>query len=71
MNFMAGKAGTPFFPVDVEIMEVPVSIAKIGQGGRPLVQDQGLFVAVKTEGVKFGVEWIIELLYKIIFQQLG
>jgi len=69
MNLMAGNTRPSFFPIDVEIMEIPVAIPEIGQGGGPFVQDQRLFVALKTEGVKFRVKGVIERPYKIIFQQ--
>ncbi len=70
MDLVAGETGPSLFPVDVEKVEVPVSIAEIGQGGRSLIQHHALLVALETKGIDLGVEWIIELLYKIILQYL-
>jgi hypothetical protein len=70
MNLVAGQAGSSFFPVDMEIVKVSVSITEIGQAGGPLIQYHGLLVALETKGVNFRVKRIIELLYKIIFQSI-
>lgn len=37
MNFVAGNAGPPLFPVDMQIVQVPVTVAEIGQDGGPLI----------------------------------
>ena len=71
MNLMAGQTGPSFFPIDMEIVKIPISISEIGQSRRPLVQDQRLFVAFKAEGIKFRVEGVVKLPYIIIFQQVG
>ena len=55
MNLVAGKAGSPFFLVDMQKVEVAVSIAEIGQAGSPLIQYHGLFVALETKGINFKV----------------
>lgn len=68
MNLVAGNAGPPFFPVDVEIVEVSIPIAEIGQSDGLLLHHQCLLVALETKGVKFRVIRIIKLLNIIIFQ---
>jgi hypothetical protein len=39
MDLMASKAGPPFFPVNMKIMKVPISVSKIGQGGGLVIPD--------------------------------
>ena len=60
MNPVAGNAGPSFFPRDMEIVEVPVPIAEIGQGGRFFEKCLGLLVALETKAIKLGVIGVVE-----------
>lgn len=71
MDLVAGHARPPFFPVDMEIVEVPISIAEVGQGRGPFILYQVLVMALKTEGIEFRVIGVIELLRKKGFQYLN
>ncbi len=64
MDLVAGHAGPPFFPVDMEIVEVTVPVAEIGQGGGPFILYEVLIVALETKGIEFRVIRVIEFLRK-------
>ena len=71
MNLVAGKTSSTLLPVYVKKVKVSVSIAKIGQGCRPLVQHHGLLVAFETKGVDLKIKGVVEFLVKIVLQILG
>jgi len=64
MNPVAGNAGPAFFPGDMEIVEVPVPIAEIGQGGRFLEKCLALLVAFETKTIKLRVIGVVEFIRK-------
>jgi hypothetical protein len=64
MNIVAGDAGPAFSPRDMEIVEIPLPIAEIGQGGRFFEKCLGLLVALKTKAIMLGVIRVVELVGK-------
>lgn len=64
MNIVAGNAGSAFSPRDMEIMEISLPIAEIGQGGRFFEKCLGLLVALKTKAIMLGVIRVVELVGK-------
>jgi hypothetical protein len=71
MNSVAGNASPPLFPVDMQIVKVPVPIAKIGQNASPLIHYQGILMALETKTIKLGIIRVIKPLYKKVFQILS
>ena len=69
MNFMACKARPPFFPVDMEIVQIQVPVAEVGQRRGSFIQYQCFLVAFKAEAVKFRIKRIVESLHEVISQQ--
>ena len=65
MNVMAGNAGPSLLSGYMEVVEVPLAVAKIGQGGELLIKCLGLFVALETEAVKLGVIGVVEFIRKL------
>lgn len=70
MDFVAGDARPPFLPVDVEIVQVSIPIAEIGQEGGPLFLYQGVLVALETKSIHLRVIRIVELLHKEVLKIL-
>jgi hypothetical protein len=64
MNIVAGNTGSAFSPGDMEIVEVQIPIAKIGQGGRFFQKCLGLFMALEAKAVKFRVIGVVEFVWK-------
>ena len=64
MNIMAGKAGSAFFPRDMEIVEILLPIAEIGQGGRFFEKRLGVLVALEAKAIKFRVIRAVEFIRK-------
>jgi len=64
MNIVAGNAGPSFSPRDMEIVEIPIPIAEIGQGGRLLVKCLGLLMALETKAIKLGVIRVVKFIRK-------
>ncbi len=61
---MAGNAGPAFSPRDMEMVEVQVPIAEIGQGGRFFKKCLGLLVALEAKAIKLGVVGAVEFFRK-------
>ena len=66
MNVVAGNAGPSLLPGDMEVVEVPLAVAKIGQGGELLEKCLGLFMALETKAVKLGVVGVVEFIRKLV-----
>lgn len=64
MNIVAGNAGPAFSPRDMEIVEIPLPIAEIGQGGRFFEKCLGLFVALEAKAIKFRIIRVVEFIRK-------
>jgi len=64
MNIVAGNAGPAFSPRNMEIVEIPLPIAEIGQGGRFFEKCLGLFVALEAKAIKFRVIGAVEFIRK-------
>ena len=64
MNIVAGDAGPAFSPRDMEMVEVKISVAEIGQGGRFFEKCLGFFMALEAKAVKFRVIRVVEFIRK-------
>ena len=64
MNIVAGNAGPPFSPRDMEVVEIPLPIAEIGQGGGFFEKCLGFFVALEAKAIKFRVIRAVEFIRK-------
>jgi hypothetical protein len=64
MNIVAGNAGPAFSPRDMEIVEIPLPISEIGQGGRFFEKCLGLLVALEAKAIKFRVIRAVEFIRK-------
>ena len=64
MNIVACNAGPAFFPRDMEIVEIALPIAKIGQGGRLFEKGLGLRVALEAKAIKFWIIRAVEFIRK-------
>ena len=70
MNSMTGFAGPSLLlAVNVEIVQVDVPVAKIGQGIRVLTQNQILFVTLKAQSVVFQIEGHVERVWESLLQE--
>jgi hypothetical protein len=61
---MASNAGPSFFSGDMKIVEVPLAIAEIGQGGKFLEKCLALLVALETKTIKLRVIGVVEFIRK-------
>ena len=64
VNPMASNAGPSFFSGDMKIVEVPLAIAEIGQGGKFLEKCLALLVALETKTIKLRVIGVVEFIRK-------
>jgi len=62
MNIMAGNAGPAFSPRDMEMVEIPLPIAEIGQGGGFFEECLSLVVALEAKAIKFRVIRVVEFI---------
>ena len=65
MNIVAGNAGPALSPRDMEIVEIPLPVAEIGQGGRSFEKCLGFFVALEAKAIKLGVIGVVEFIRKL------
>ena len=71
MNVVTGNAGPSLLPGDMEIVEVPLAVAKIGEGGKLLVKCLCLFVALETKAIMLGVIGVVEFIGKLVCPLFG
>jgi hypothetical protein len=64
MNIVASNAGPAFSPRDMEIVETPIPVAEIGQGGRFFEKCLGLFMTLEAKAIKFRVIGVVEFIRK-------
>ena len=62
MNVVTGNAGPAFPPRDMEMVEVQIPVAEIGQGGRSFEKCLGLLVALETKAIERGVIGVVEFI---------
>jgi len=62
MNFMASPACTPLLLIDVDVVQVLVTVSEPGQRGCALIQHNGFFMAFEAERVGLDRKRAVELL---------
>ena len=66
MDLVAGPASAALFLVDVDEVQVFLTISESSQGRRFLMEYEGFLVALKAQVVGLHLKWTVEFGWKIM-----